>query len=124
PTPDLRGQLLAEDRQLFAIRRADMCRKVSRRTVFTAAGSKPEQVGKFACAQPREPAAVIQAAEGQAPIAIEAVPAEPGGLEPFPAHGLHGKPEDRLHVSDFYEHGRSEAARHCASDMAGLRPPA
>ena len=48
PTSDLRGQVLPEDRQLFAIRRANMRRKVFLSTVFTALRRKPEQVGKLA----------------------------------------------------------------------------
>jgi hypothetical protein len=36
-------------------------------------------------------------------------------LESFAAHGLHGIPEDRLHMSDFYEHARSEPAKHLVS---------
>ena len=49
PASDLRGQVLPEDRHLFAIRRANMRRKVSLNTVFTAVRSKQEQVGKLAC---------------------------------------------------------------------------
>jgi len=44
-------------------------------------------------------------------VTIEAVPAQLGDLESFAAHGLHGIPEDRLHMSDFYEHARSESAQ-------------
>ena len=74
-------------------------------------GSEQEQVRKFACAEPREPAAVINPPECQAPVAIEAVPAQIGDLESFAAHGLHGIPEDRLYVSDFHRHARSEPAQ-------------
>lgn len=49
PASDLRGQVLPEDRHLFAIPRANMRRKVSLSTVFTAVRSKQEQVGKLAC---------------------------------------------------------------------------
>ena len=49
PASDLRGQVLPEDRHLFAIRRANMRRKVSLSTVFTALRRKQEQVGKLAC---------------------------------------------------------------------------
>src|SRR5712692_9454801 len=108
PTSDLRGQVLPKDRHLFAIRRANMRRKVSLSTVFTAVRSKQEQVGKLACSQPRHPAAVIHPPECQASVTIEAVPAQVGFLESFAAHGLHGIPEDCLHMSDFYRHARSE----------------
>jgi hypothetical protein len=36
PTSDLRGQVVPEDRHLFAIRRANMRRKVSQSTFFRA----------------------------------------------------------------------------------------
>ena len=66
---------------------------------------KQDQVGKLAGRQPWEPAAVLEPPEGQAPVTFEAVPAQFGVLEPFAAHGLHGIAEDRLHLSDFYQHG-------------------
>jgi hypothetical protein len=66
--------------------------------------SKQQQIGKFARYQPWETAAVIYAPKGQAPVAIEAVPAKLGGLEPFAPHGLYGIPEDRLYLPDFDEH--------------------
>lgn len=104
---DLRSQVLSEDRQFLAIRRANVRRKVSRGAVFTTVRSKPDEVGKLACGQPREPAAVIQPPECQAPVTLDAVPAQPGGLERFAAHGFHGIPEDGFHLSDFYRHARS-----------------
>src|SRR5713226_4032469 len=110
PTSDLPGQVLPEDRHLFAIRRTNMRRKLSLSTVFTAVRSKQEQVGKLACCQPRHSAAVINPPECQASVTIEAVPAQVGGFESFAAHGLHGIPEDRLHMSNFYEHARSESS--------------
>src|SRR6266850_947347 len=104
PTSDLRGQILTEDRHLFAIRRANMRRKVALSAVVTALRSEQDQVGKLDCCQPWEPAAVIHPPECQASVTIEAVPAQLGNLEPFAGHGLHGISEDRLHLSDFYEH--------------------
>ena len=83
--------------------------KVCLRTVVTVVRSKQDQVGKLACREPREPAAVIDLPECQAPVTIEAVPAQLGGLEPFAAHGLHGIPEDRLYMSYFYSHALHEA---------------
>jgi hypothetical protein len=82
--------------------------KVSRSTVFTALRSKQEQIGKLARCQPREPAAVIiiHPPKCQAPVTLEAVPAQVGDLESLAAHGLHGIPEDRLYLSDFYQHAR------------------
>src|SRR5450432_3937695 len=81
---------------------------------FTAVRSKQEQLGKLACCQPRHPAAVINPPECQASVTIEAVPAQVGLLESFANHGLHGIPEDRLHMSDFYKHARSEFTQHIA----------
>jgi hypothetical protein len=79
-----------EDRHLFSIRRANMRRKVRLSTVFTVR-SKQEQVGKLACCQPRETAAVANphSPECQTSVTIEAVPAQVGDLESFAAHGLH-----------------------------------
>src|SRR5467141_2690870 len=86
PTSDLRGQVLPEDRHLFAIRRANMRRKASLSTVFTAVRSKQEQVGKLAGCSPREFAVVINPPECQASVTLEAVPAQLGDLESFAAH--------------------------------------
>jgi hypothetical protein len=86
---DLRGQLLSEERQLFAVRRANVGRKVSLSAVLTVR-SKQEQIRKLACCQPREPAVVIHLPECQAPVTIEPVPAEVRGVEGFAAHGFRG----------------------------------
>ena len=83
PASDLRRQVLPKDKHLFAIRRANMRRKFSLSTVFTSVRSKQEQVGKIACCEPREPAAVIHPPECQAPVTLEAVPAQIGDLESF-----------------------------------------
>src|SRR5688500_18334671 len=85
-----------------------MRRQVFRGTVFAALRSKHGQVGKLACRQPWEPAAVIHPPERQAPVTIEAVPAHVRGLESLAAHGLYRIPEDRLDMSDFDRHARSE----------------
>jgi len=44
------------------------------------------------------------------PLVDRCVPAQLCDLKSFPAHELHGIPEDRLHISDFHEHARSESA--------------
>ena len=103
-TSDFRAQLLPEDRQVFAVRRANMRRNFFLSTFFTTTWNKRDQVGKLARAQPRELAAVINPPECQAPVAIEAVPAQLGDVKSFARHGLHGIPEDRFYVSDFYKH--------------------
>jgi len=119
-TPDLRGQVLAEDGQVFAIGRANVRGKVAvsrsivslnlaiPRIAFTTVRGKPEQVRKLACCQPRELAAVVKPTECQASIALNAVPAQARDVEGFAAHGLDGITEDRLDLSDFCEHARSE----------------
>src|SRR5258708_3466676 len=104
PASDLRGQFLPEDRHLCAIRRANMRRQVSWRAVVTAVRSKQQQVGKLACGEPREVAAVIHPPERQTPVTLQAVPTQRGNLKRFAAHGLHGIPEERLYMSDFYRH--------------------
>ena len=108
---DLRGQLLAEDRQLFAVRRANMRRKISLAPSSRRSGVNRSRSGSLLADQPREPAAVIDSPECQASIALNAMPAQVGDLKSFAAHGLHGIPEDRLDMSDFYEHARSGSAR-------------
>jgi hypothetical protein len=105
-TFDLRGETLTEDRQLFAIRGANMSWKVSGRSAFSAERSKQKQVGKLACCKPGEPAAVSNSPEGQASVTIETVPAKVGNLELFPAHRFHGIPKECFNVSDFYRHVR------------------
>jgi hypothetical protein len=67
-------------------------------------GSKQNQLGKFAGGEPGEAAAIIFSSEGHAPVTLDAMPTQVGGLQPLARHGLHGIAEDRLYVSDFYEH--------------------
>jgi hypothetical protein len=104
-TPNFHGQVLTEDRHLFAIRRTNMRGKISLSTLFTALRTKPEQIGKLTCCQPREPASIIHPPEREASVTIEAVPSEIGDIESFAGHGLHGIPEQRPHMSNFYQHG-------------------
>ncbi len=79
--------------------------------VFTALRSKQEKVGKFACCQPRHSAAVVHSSKREASVTVQAIPAQIGILETFPSHGLHGIPENCLHLSDFYGHARPESRR-------------
>jgi len=111
PTSDLGGQVRTEDIHLFAIRRAHVRGKVPPGTVLAAERSKQDEVGKLAGGEPRERAAVFHAPQGQAPVAIEAVPAQIGGVEAFAAHRFHGIPEDRFHLSDFHAHVCSSASQ-------------
>src|SRR5262249_46655815 len=59
-----------------------------------------DEVGELARAQPGESATLVQPAEGQPPVALEAVPAEHGGRERLPAHGLGGVAEGRLDLPE------------------------
>ena len=106
PASDLRGQALPENRHVLTIGRANIRRKVSWSTVFPPLRSKQEQLGKLACGKPRESAAIVNPPECQASVTIQAVPAQMGDIDPCAAHGLHGIPEDRFHMSDFDEHDR------------------
>jgi hypothetical protein len=103
---DLSGQIVSEDGHIFAIGRANVRRKFCLSTV-TSLGRKEEQLGKLGCRQPREPAAIINPSESEAPVTFEAVPPEIGDVESFTAHRLNGIAEERLHASDFYGHARS-----------------
>jgi hypothetical protein len=76
--------------------------------------SKQHEVRKLARRQPRKSAAVIDLAEGQPSVPLDAVPAQQRFVKPFTAHGLHGIAKDRFDVSDFYRHvvmeGRNSSA--------------
>lgn len=104
PASDFHGEVVAEHRQLFAIRRANMRWQVSPYGVSAVLRSKEKQFGKFRCCQPWEPAVVIKPPKCEPPVAIQAVPAQLGNLEWFPPHGLNGIPENCLYMSDFYWH--------------------
>ena len=62
------------------------CRERFAIPAFTPPGSEAHEVGELARAQPREPAAVVEPAEGEAPVALEAVKAQAGGVERLAAH--------------------------------------
>ena len=111
PELDLRGQLFSEDCHLFAVRRPDVRGQVRSDALFTPDGSKPKQVGKPACHQPRKPAVIACPPECKAPIAVEAVPAQIGRFKSPAGHGFHWIPEDRFYLSDLDGHGsKVEAA--------------
>src|SRR5688572_17974731 len=101
---DLGGQVFAEDGHPCPIRRANMGWKVLLGTVVGSVRSKQQQSGKLARGQPGEPAPVVEPPERETPVAVEAVPAQCGGLESFAAHGLHRIPVDRLDVSNLNGH--------------------
>src|SRR6187402_2808312 len=61
---------------------------------------KENQLRKLAGRQPGETAAIAEATEGQAPVAVQTVPAQIGNRERFAAHGLHRIPEERLDLAD------------------------
>src|SRR6186713_2175939 len=111
PATDLRRQFLAEHSELLSFWRANV-----RREVFTDHWASPHwrkenQLRERAGRQPGETAAIGSATEGEAPVPLKSVPAQVGELELFAAHGLDGISEDRLDMSDFCEHARSESAK-------------
>jgi len=65
---------------------------------------EPDQIGKPARGQPRKPAAFAEPPDGQAPIAVDAVPPQAGRLQALAAHRLHRIAEDRLDVPDLNGH--------------------
>jgi hypothetical protein len=100
---DLRGQFWVERRQLFALRRPNVRRKVC--TVFTPEGSKQKQIGHLGCAQPRKAASLLGASEGKTPIAVDPVPAEMGEFQSFAGHGFHRVSENGFDLSNLDRHG-------------------
>jgi hypothetical protein len=105
-TTDLRRQFLAEYRELLSFWRANVRREVSPDGGSPPQGSKENQLRKLAGSQPGETAAIVNPAEGQAPVAIKTVPTQVGNLEKFTAHGLHGVPEERLYFTNLDRHVR------------------
>src|SRR5688572_1015796 len=93
---DLRRQLLAEHSQVLSFRRANVSREVSVDFGSPPLWHKENQLRKLAGGQPGETAAIVNPTEGQAPVAVETVPAQIGDFERFATHGLHGVPEERL----------------------------
>jgi hypothetical protein len=86
-------------------------------TVFAALRSKQEELGKLACCEPRHTATVLNPPKCQASVTLEAVLAQVGDFERFASHGLHGIPEDRLDMSDLYEHAEFE---YCISQSSSV----
>jgi hypothetical protein len=103
PTSDVGGEILTEHCHLFTVRRSYVSRKICLGGIVTM-WSEQEELRKLACIQPWESAAVIDPAECQAPVAIEAVQAEVREVESFPSHRLHGIAIDSLYISDLYWH--------------------
>src|SRR6266481_8129829 len=103
---DLRRQFLAEDIHLLSLRRANVRREVSLCGGSPPLWSKENQVRKLGGRQPGETAAVVSATEGQAPVALETVPAQLGDVERFAAHRLHWIPEERLYLTNLDGHVR------------------
>src|SRR5258706_621591 len=95
--------------------------ELSRRAVSGPMRREQHEVVELDGREPRESAAIVQAAEGKASVALEAVPAEHPGLESFATHGLHGIAKDRLYVSDLYRHARSGSAQLLPLTLFGRR---
>src|SRR5262245_41942458 len=109
-TLDLRRQFFSEDRHLLALRCSDVCWKVYASIGVMSERSEQQQVGQRACAQPGKVVALLGATECEAPVTIEAVPAQRGDVESFAAHRFDGIPEDRLYASELCEHGEVDSA--------------
>ncbi len=105
---DLRGEGLPEQGQVFALRRAD----VGQLAVLTQR-RETDEVGERARRQPGHPAAIVQSTECEPPVAVDAVPAERGGIEGLAAHGFHGIAEDRFDLA--YLNGHFVLRRHTRS---------
>ena len=103
---DLRRQFLAEKSQLLSFWRANVRREVSIDGGSPPLWSKENQLGKLGGGQPGETAAIVSPTEGQAPVAVQTVPAQVGDLERFAAHGLHWVPEERLYFTNLDKHDR------------------
>src|SRR6185369_8284504 len=103
---DLLRQLLAEERQILSLRRADMRREVSIDGGPPPLWGKEDQLRELSGRQPWEAAAIADPTEGETPVAVQTVPAQVGSLERFAAHGLHRVPEERLDLADLDGHVR------------------
>ena len=103
---DLRRQFLTEHSQLLSFWRANVRREVAADGGAPPLWSIENQRRKLAGGQPWETAAIVSPTEGQAPVAVEAVPAQVRDLEKFAAHGLHWVPEERLYFTDLDRHVR------------------
>jgi hypothetical protein len=55
-------------------------------------------------AQPGEPAALLEAAKGETPIALQTVPSQSRGLQLLAPHRFHGIAEHRFDPSDRDRH--------------------
>jgi hypothetical protein len=75
-----------------------------RHSPVTSLWSEEDEVGQLARGQPREPAALAQSTKREAPVAIEAVPAQRGGVERLAAHGFHRIAENRFNLSNLDRH--------------------
>jgi hypothetical protein len=103
---DLPRQFLAEHGQELSFWRANVSRDVSTDGGSPPFWSKENQLRKLGGGQPRETAAIVSPTEGQAPVAIETVPAQVGDLEKFAAHGLHWVSKERLYFTNLDRHVR------------------
>jgi hypothetical protein len=113
---DLRRQFRTEDRQLLSFRRANVCRQVSGDRRSQPPGSEENQLRERGGGQPGETAAIVNAIEGQAAVAVQTVPAQVGGLERLAAHGLHRVPEERRDFTDLDGHAGYRLQWYCRVD--------
>ena len=52
------------------------------------------------------PRCFVNSTEGQAPVALDPVPAQIGDIQSFAHHGLHRVPKESLHLTDLDGHWR------------------
>lgn len=84
-------------------------------------GGKQKQLWNLAGAEPGESTPVIDAAEDEAPVAVEAVPSEASLFERLAAHGLHGVPEERLDFTDLYGHREKFIPRFARDKLLAMK---
>src|SRR5205807_5164587 len=72
-----------------------------------------DELAQLARDEPRELAALTDSAKCQTPVAIDAVPAQRGGVERLAAHGLHRIAEDRLDLANLDRLSQMRSSRAC-----------
>jgi hypothetical protein len=95
---DIGGKRIAEQRQFLAFRCQDMRRKSA--SFVAALWREENEVGEPAGGEPGKTAPIVQPAKGEAPVAIDSMQAQRGGVDLLTAHGFHRIAENRLDPSD------------------------
>jgi len=98
--PELSGESFSEQGHLLPLRRENVCGQSFAISIFSWLRSEEDEIGQLTRGEPREPAAVVKPAKREASIAVEAVPAQRGGIEWLATHGLHRIAEERFNFSN------------------------